>query len=145
MGEDAVLIDSATAIYVAGAPGAERSAARAFMLRSIRGGERAYASVEMVQEFVHHRLRRTGDPTRAVQEGRYVTSLLTVLAFDREVLDLSLELIERTAVRGRDAVHAATALAYGIERIASPDPAFDGIPGLVRIDPLADADADADA
>lgn len=48
---------------------------------------RAYASVEMIQEFIHHRLRRTSDRTRAVQEGRYVTSLLTVLAFNREVLD----------------------------------------------------------
>ncbi|MFT4136213.1 hypothetical protein [Microbacterium sp.] len=30
----------------------------------------------------------------------------------------------------------APALAYGIETIASSDPAFDGIPGLRRVDPL---------
>lgn len=61
---------------------------------------------------------------------------MTILNFDREVLDLSLELIERTGIRGRDAAHAATALAYGIETIASPDPVFDAVPGLRRIDPL---------
>lgn len=39
-------------------------------------------------------------------------------------------------MRGRDAVHAATALAYGIPVVASPDPAFDGVPGIRRLDPL---------
>ena len=52
------------------------------------------------------------------------------------MLEVSLGLIQQTQVRGRDAVHAATALAYGIDTIASSDPAFDGIPGLRRIDPL---------
>jgi len=94
----------------------------------------------MVQEFVYHRLRRTGDRHRAGREARDIMASMMMLNVDREVLDLSLELIERTAVRGRDAVHAATALAYGIEKIASPDPAFDGIPGLARIDPLAEGD-----
>ncbi|WP_249354166.1 type II toxin-antitoxin system VapC family toxin [Microbacterium sp. 2FI] len=137
MGDEAILIDSATAIYAMGESPEHRSAARAFLAGLLRGTVRAYASVEMVQEFTHHRFRRTGDPRVAAAEGRYVTSLVTTLNFDREVLDLSLELIERTGIRGRDAVHAATALAYGIETIASPDPAFDGIPGLRRVDPLA--------
>lgn len=97
---------------------------------------RAYASIEMIQELVHHRLRRTGDRARAAADGRDAAQLCTLLNFDREVLDLTLDLIEQTpTIRGRDAVHAATALAYGIERIVSPDDAFDGIPGLTRIDP----------
>lgn len=98
---------------------------------------RAYASVEMVQELVHHRLRRTDNHALAAADGRDVSSVCTLLNFDREVLDLSLDLIERIpTIRGRDAVYAATALAYGIERIISPDAAFDGIPGLTRIDPM---------
>lgn len=137
MGEEAILIDSATAIYAMGESTAQRDRSRAFISGLMRGRVRAYASVEMVQEFAFHRLRRTGDPRRAAADGKYVTSLVTVLNFDREVLDLSLELIERTGIRGRDAVHAATALAYGIEKIASPDPAFDAVPGIRRIDPLA--------
>lgn len=62
---------------------------------------------------------------------------LIVLNFDHEVLETALTLIETTHVRGRDAVHAATGLAYGIEAIASSDPVFDGIPGIRRLDPLA--------
>jgi len=137
MPENAVLIDSATAIFAMGDAGPQRDAARAYIAGLIRARARVYASVEMVQEFTFHRLRRTGDRRRTADEGRYVTSLVTPLAFDREVLDLSLNLIEATSIRGRDAVHAATALAYGIEIIASSDPAFDGIPGLRRVDPLA--------
>ncbi len=90
----------------------------------------------MIQEFVRHRLRRSGDRITSAQQGRDASSLLTLLNFDREVLDLSLDLIERLpTIRGRDAVHAATALAYGIGTIISPDRAFDGIPGITRLDP----------
>lgn len=135
---ESVLIDSAIAIHALGDAPREREAARSFIAGLVRRRARAYASVEMVQEFTFHRLRRTGDRRIAATEGRYVTSLVTVLNFDREVLDLSLELIERTGIRGRDAVHAATALAYGIDVIASPDPAFDSVPGLRRIDPIAE-------
>lgn len=93
----------------------------------------------MIQEVVFHRLRRTGDRRVAAKNGADLASLATVLPFDREVLDISLSLMEHhPSIRGRDAVHAATALAYGIERIASSDRAFDGIPGIVRTDPRAD-------
>jgi predicted nucleic acid-binding protein len=86
---------------------------------------------------VHHRLRKTGDRHLATANGRDLSLACTLLNFDREVLELSLDLIERVpTIRGRDAVHAATAIAYGIERIASTDRAFDGIPGLTRVDPL---------
>ncbi len=90
----------------------------------------------MVQELAFHRLRKTNDRELAVADAQDMSSLFIVLNFDNEVLELSLDLIERTSIRGRDAVHAATALAYGIETIASSDAAFDGIPGLRRIDPL---------
>lgn len=139
MGDEAVLIDASVALHAVGMPGARQEASRAFLERTARGSGRAYASTEMIQEFVHHRLRRTGDRVRAVAEAREVMASVIILNFDREVLDLSLELIERIGIRGRDAVHAATALAYGIEKIASSDPAFDAVPGIRRIDPLVAA------
>ena len=90
----------------------------------------------MVQEVAHHRRRRTGDRAKSVRRARDISALCTLLTFDREILDLSVDQIERIpAIRGRDAVHAATALAYGIERIVSLDDAFDALPGLTRIDP----------
>ena len=41
----------------------------------------------------------------------------------------------RSHVRGRDAVHAATALDAGFDTIVSTDRDFDGIPGLTQRDP----------
>jgi len=135
--ESAVLIDTAIVTYASGLDSERKSACQRFLQRAEAGEFRAYASVEMVQELVHHRLRRTGDRQRSAQQGRDAAASCTLLNFDRDVLDLSLELIERfPAVRGRDAVRAATAIVYGIERIASTDPAFDDVPGVTRVDPL---------
>lgn len=135
--EQAVVIDSAIVIYALGIDGPQRSACQRFLSGIEDGRFRAYASVEMIQEVVHHRLRRTGDRAKSARQGREIAAACTLLPFDREVLDLSLDLVERIpTVRGRDAVHAATAIAYGIERIASIDRAFDEIPSITRIDPL---------
>lgn len=136
MKENAYLVDSAVVVYALGADSPWRQSCRQLLVQAGQQRIRAYASVEMIQELVHHRLRRSGDRALSVQQGRYASSLFTLLNFDREVLDLSLDLTERVpTIRGRDAVHAATALAYGIDRIISPDRAFDGIPGLTRLDP----------
>jgi predicted nucleic acid-binding protein len=135
--ENAYLVDSAVVVYALGAESQWRQPCRQVLVQAGQQRFSAYASVEMIQEFVHHRLRRSGDRAASAKQGRYAASLFTLLNFDREVLDLSLNLIERLpTIRGRDAVHAATALAYGIGTIVSPDKAFDGIPGLVRVDPL---------
>lgn len=134
--ENAVLLDSAVGIYALGEEHQYRKPCRAVLSAVSDGKVRAYASVEMIQELVHHRLRRTGDRALAAADGRDTSALCTLLSFDREILDLSLDVTERIpTIRGRDAVHAATALAYGIGTIVSPDRAFDGIPGLRRADP----------
>ena len=52
------------------------------------------------------------------------------------MLHASVELVQEI-LRGRDAVHAATALEHGLVTIISPDPDFDGAPGLTRIEPAA--------
>ena len=135
--EKAILLDAAIVTFALGVESPWRIACQNLLRRAGSGEFRPYASVEMIQEIVHHRLRRTGDRVRSAQQGKDAAAICTVLNFDREILDLSLKLIERhPTVRGRDAVHAATALAYGITRIASTDRAFDNIPGITRIDPL---------
>jgi uncharacterized protein len=133
---DAVLIDSAVPLYAFGGPSAYQASCREVMRRIATDALEAYASVEMIQEFVHHRLRRTNDHVLAAADGHDLTEMIKLLDFDVSVLELSLDLIDRDPkVRGRDAVHAATALLYSIETIISPDPAFDGIGGIVRTDP----------
>jgi uncharacterized protein len=133
---NAVLLDSAVALYAFGGPSSYKASCAEVMRRVATDRLEAYASVEMVQEFVHHRLRRTGDHSMAAADGHDLVAMIKLLDFDAAVLELSLDLIGRLGkVRGRDAVHAATALLYGIGTIISPDPAFDGIGGIVRADP----------
>ena len=93
--------------------------------------EHRKASVEML----FHRTRKTARAA-ALTETRTVGAACELYPFDSAILTRAMDLIARhTSVRGRDAVHAATALENGIESVLSPDPAFDGIPGLTRVDP----------
>ena len=51
------------------------------------------------------------------------------------VLYSALELVVMFPIRGRDAVHVATALAIGLPAVVTSDQVFDQIPGLRRLDP----------
>lgn len=98
------------------------------------GELRLHASVEVIQEFVFHRIR-ISDRELALEEAADLAALITLHDFDRDVLDESLRLMRTTPVRGRDAVHAATAIMHGLTDIVSTDRAFDAVPGLTRLDP----------
>jgi len=133
--DGAVLVDANIVLYALGDLEPHRSQCRALLSGLWAGSGRAYASTEMIQEVLHHRMRKDGR-ANALRSVRGVLPSFIVLDFDQEVLELALDLIEKTQIRGRDAVHAATALAYGISTIASSDSGFDVVPGLTRIDPL---------
>ncbi len=133
--EDAYLLDANVPIYHLGGPSPWKAGSTEVMRGALDGSLLAYASTEMVQEVVHHRLRATGDPRAAAQNARDVCTGVVILGFDWEVLDLALEFVASGRAGGRDAVHAATAATYGIKRIISADTGFDRIPGIVRIDP----------
>lgn len=123
-------------IYAVGGPSDQRSHCLRILQAAAADQIKAFASTEMIQEFVFHRLRRTGDRERSVADGRELIALTTVLDFGSAVLANALDLIEHVpTIRGRDAVHAATALVHEIPAIVSPDKAFDGIPGLRRLEP----------
>lgn len=126
-----VLVDSAVFLYALGGPHPLREPCRAVL------GDtdlELCASVELVQEVVFHRMR-VSDRQTAVRQAEQVAASCRLFPFDQGVLDRALVLIAQHNVGGRDAVHAATALRHGIAEIISPDPDFDGIDGLTRIDP----------
>ena len=81
-----------------------------------------------------HRLRRFGREV-AIAEGRALAETCVFHDFTAAIQARSLDLMEVSGVRGRDAVHAATALTAGFTEIVTNDRGFDGIPGLRRIDP----------
>lgn len=70
MTDGSVLIDSAVPIYALGGDGPYKAGCRALMMRMATKTFRMYASVEMIRELVHHRMRVTGDRRLAAADGR---------------------------------------------------------------------------
>jgi uncharacterized protein len=135
-----VLLDTAMFVYAVGVEHPLREASRA-LVRAL--GQQAFegeASVEVVQEFLHQRARRTGDRTEAVKRARDVAALCTLHDVTPKDVRLALDLFDRhEGLHARDAVHAATAINRGIGVIVSPDAAFDALPGLRKLDLAAAA------
>ena len=138
MSVQTVLIDSSVPLYALGAESRWREPCRRVLEMIADGTLVGVASTEMIQEVVHHRLRMTSSRAHAAADARDVAALHRLIPFDETVLRAALDLIEQTdTIRGRDAVHAATAITQGIGVIVSTDPAFDAVPGISRLDPLA--------
>lgn len=127
-------LDAAVAAYASGHASPLRDCSRRLLENAASGELILHTSTETMQEFCFHRMRMTARES-AVAETERLMAVTVVHDFDHEVLAESLRLINTSTVRGRDAVHAATALIHGLTDIASPDRAFDDVPGLQRVDP----------
>ena len=110
-----------------------RDACRTIVDEVASGRVHGHLSVEAVQEFVHHRVRRA-DP-QAVPAARAISRWSILHPCDEATLDRALDLVAAGSFRGRDAVHAASALEAGFVEICSADTDFDDVPGLARLDP----------
>lgn len=131
------LYDTAVFLYAVGSDHPLREPCREIVALARHGELAGEASVEVIQEFAHVRMRRGGDRQEALTLTRAVADLCELHDFDRRDLPLVMTLLEQHEALGvRDAVHAATALGAGIDAILSPDTDFDAVPGLDRIDPL---------
>lgn len=128
-----LFLDSTVLVLAVGGPHPLRAACQSIIRAIGRRGLTVHASTEAIQELVFHRVRK-GD-TEAAEDAREFAAMCVLHAFDEEVLERSLTLIEGGPVRGRDAVHAATALVAGFSEIVSADTVFDDVPGLRRVDP----------
>ena len=133
----AVLLDTAVFIYAVGGEHRYREACRDLLDPTVLRRCGAEASVQAVQEFLHQRARRTGDRQGAADLAEAMSRLCPLHDLTPHDLRVGLQLFrQHDRLTGRDALHAATALNRDIPAIISPDPDFDGIDGLTRIDPL---------
>ncbi len=132
-----VFVDPSVLLLAAGGEHRLRAPCRRVLEAAAGRRVRLHLSVEGGREFLFHRLRRT-DTERAISEFDLLDRLVVWHRFDRDILLRARELIAAGHLRGRDAVHAATALAASFEAIVSCDSDFDGVPGLHRIDPSGD-------
>lgn len=130
------LYDTGVFLYATGAEHRYRAPCREIVQLAADGRLLGEASVELVQEYVHVRARRSGERGDAVRGGRYVSQLCRLHALEPDDLSLGASLFELSPrLQMRDAV-AATALNRGVHLILSPDRAFDEVAGLERVDPL---------
>lgn len=139
------LADTNIFVYARGTEHRYREPCRAALLAAGDGLIVLEASIELVQEFAHILLRRGARRTDSLAEVDEVRAQCRLHAFDREILAICLDLLERYPQLGvRDAVHAATAVRHDIGRILSTDQVFDEVREIDRIDPI-DAMAAIDA
>lgn len=113
-----------------------REPCRRVLSAAARGEVRLHMSVEGGQEFLFHRLRRA-TLEEALADFDDIDKVVVWHPFDVDVLRRARELVATGRVRGRHAVHAATALLHGFDELISCDADFDGVPGLRRVDPSA--------
>lgn len=129
-----VFVDSVVLLLAFGRDHPQRHSCRALVEAARTDHLEVNLSVEAVQEVVFHRMRVSGrEPALAV--GRAVRGFATLHAFDAAVLDRALELMAVAPIRGRDAVHAATALLAGFDHIVTVDADFVAVPGLRTLTP----------
>ena len=130
------LYDTNVFVYALGREHPLRDPCQAILSRVADGELRGEASADLIQEFAHQRYRQTGDRAAACQSARQVAQACVLHPLEPADVLRGLELFERhPSLNGRDASFAAVALGRGIDAILTADPAFDGVPGLERIDP----------
>ncbi|XVX20085.1 type II toxin-antitoxin system VapC family toxin [Actinomycetota bacterium] len=128
-----LFVDPSVLLLAVGGEHPLREPCRALLTRAGRD-VRLHLSVEGGQEFLFHRLRRS-DPGEATRLFDLLDRLVVWHDFDAEVLRSAVGLVRSGQVRGRDAVHVATARSAGFDAIVSCDRDFDAVQGFRRIDP----------
>lgn len=132
-----VVLDTAVFVYAVGGKHPYREPCQAIVDRARLRFLLAAVSADLLQEFVHHRARRTGDRAEAVRQAGEIPLFCRVLDVTLDDARAALELFAtHERLHARDAVFAAVALQRDIGHIVSPDRAFDDVAGLVRVDPM---------
>ncbi len=132
-----VLLDSAVFVYAVGSEHGYRQPCRRLLDALAADRFDGVASVLAVEEVLHQRARRTGDRGSAHRVAEAVTRLCRLLELTPDDVGLGLRLFKGSArLHARDALHAATAVNRDIPVIVSPDPVFDDVARLDRIDPV---------
>lgn len=129
-----LFLDTSVLVFAVGTEHKQRSHCAALIEAAARGDVEVHMSAEAIQEFIHHRMRRSSR-SLALAQARAARDLALIHPFDGDVLDTAMQLIESTTLRGRDAVHAATALLGGFDRIVTTDRDFAAVPGLGPVSP----------
>lgn len=114
----------------------ESARARARLLEIVSGSIQAYTSA-LTWDEVTWTIRRLFGSEKAAAQGASFLRLpnLRLLRADIRVVSRAQSIVEDFDLKPRDAIHAATAIENGIEKILSYDEDFQAIPDLTRVVP----------
>lgn len=130
------LYDTSIFIYALGREHPYREPCREIVRQAAAGDLQGEASVDLLQELVHQRARRTGNRPGAAEAARNVAKLAWWHPVEPNDVQRGIDLFEaHPGLDARDAVFAALAINRGIDAVLSTDRAFDEIDDLERIDP----------
>lgn len=131
-----IVVDTTVLVHAVGADHPLRDPSRRLVEAIAAGRIDATTTVEVIQEFVHVRSRRTGRAD-AASAGRNFAELLAPLLVARDlIVDDGLRIFERHDSLGAfDAFLAASALAGKADALVSADRSFSSVPELRHVAP----------
>lgn len=130
-----VFIDSNIPMYASGKPHRNREPSLRFLRRVQAGEVEGSTSTEVLQEILYRYSALGRRDVAAQVYDLFVEICPTLLDVTLADTDLARDLLlEVTGISARDAVHAAVMRNHGIDRIASFDKGFDGVPGMERLE-----------
>jgi predicted nucleic acid-binding protein len=130
-----IFFDSNVFLYAVGREHPLRAACLRALAEVESGTVAVATSSEVVQEVLHV-LSRRDHRTEAIQLVRWVLEFVPdVLPVRREEVALACELMDRSNLSSRDAVHVATMRLNGLTEILTADRHFAAIEGVRRLDP----------
>jgi len=130
------LYDTSIFIYALGREHPYKEPCREIVRKAATGDLQGEASVDLLQELMHQRARRTGNRLDAAKAARSVARLAWWHPVEPNDVQRGIGLFEaHDDIDAHDAVFAALAINRGIDAILATDRAFDGIAGIERIDP----------
>lgn len=131
-----VFLDTNVFLYAAGRAHPHQAPCVAVLTAVAEGTLDATTSAEVLQEVLHVLIRR-GLRDKALTLTASISALIPdLLPVRKDDLDLARRLLTNDpSLSVRDAVHAGTVLAHGLDRIVSLDTDFDRIQGVRRVEP----------
>jgi predicted nucleic acid-binding protein len=116
-----IFVDTNVFMYAVGRSHPLRAPAQSFFEDAVRKGEPLVTSAEVLQELLHAYLP-VGRLATLGAAMELATSLTTVVALERDDVELARSLVERHPGLGaRDLVHLATCIRQGVPRLQTFD------------------------
>lgn len=132
-----ILVDSNIPMYLVGADHPNKEAARRLLDRAVVDGEQLVTDAEVFQEILH-RYAAIGRREAIGPAFDLLRDLVDeVLPIELADVDAARRLLASADLSARDAIHVAVMQRRGIGRVMSFDRAFDGVPGIVRVEDQA--------